>query len=351
MTPFPGNPAPVPIAALMVALAVAGVAAIAHLAARRERVRRRECVTDLARHLDAGAGGDGSIADLVRLVSAADPELFWTAIESATLARRLPLRVVRALRAAPQLADERRALRDDSPWRRELAVRRLALLPSRATRHALRRALRLGPEPVTYAAAMALARHRDGAALGWVLEHPAALAHRTPRARFELLRAFGRAALPRLHAALERGVQDGALERALLDVLGAGAYPPAASAIALRLTHSDAELRLAAARALGRFHTHAAVPILVTLLAAGEWTVRAQAARTLGRNGARLAGGPAVIAALAAGLEDRAWWVRHHAAYALARLGPTGRAELERIAAASSDRYAREMAGEALAAS
>lgn len=350
MSPFPASLAPVPIAALMVALAVAGVATITQLAARRERAHRRERMADLARHLDAG-GGEGSIADLVRLVSAADPELFWTAIESATLARRLPPRVVRALHAAPQLAGERRALRDDSPWRRELAARRLALLPSRATRHALRRALRHGPEPVTYAAAMALARHRDGAALGWLLEHPASLAHRTPRARFELLRAFGRAGAPRLHAALERGVQDSALERAILDVLGAGAYASAAAAIALRLTSGEAELRLAAARALGRFRIHAAVPALVARLADPEWTVRAQAARSLGRNGVRLAGGPAVIAALAAGLEDRAWWVRRHAAYALARLGPAGRAELERIAAASSDRYAREMAGEALSAS
>jgi hypothetical protein len=53
---------------------------------------------------------------------------------------------------------------------------------------------------------------------------------------------------------------------------------------------------------------------------------------------------------LGARLEDRAWWVRHHAAYALAALGRPGRDELERIRVASADRYAREMADEALRA-
>jgi HEAT repeat protein len=71
--------------------------------------------------------------------------------------------------------------------------------------------------------------------------------------------------------------------------------------------------------------------------------VRALAARSLGALGVREA-----VPALAARLTDRSWWVRRHAAYALARLDAPGRAALEHVRAASPDRYAREMAAEAL---
>src|SRR6185436_20238645 len=100
------------------------------------------------------------------------------------------LRLARALRDDRRGAYERLALRDDSPWRRELAARRLGLLPSRATREALLAALDIGPEPVTLSAAMSLARAREPRALTWVLDHPRALATRTREARLALLRAF-----------------------------------------------------------------------------------------------------------------------------------------------------------------
>ncbi|MGH7742901.1 MAG: HEAT repeat domain-containing protein, partial [Candidatus Eiseniibacteriota bacterium] len=104
-------------------------------------------------------------------------------------------------------------------------------------------------------------------------------------------------------------------------------------------------LRVAAARALGALRAAPRVAELCGALRDPEWPVRAQAARSLGRLGESQA-----IGALGARLEDRAWWVRHHAAYALAGLGAPGRAELERIRGASADRYAREMAEEALRA-
>jgi HEAT repeat protein len=71
--------------------------------------------------------------------------------------------------------------------------------------------------------------------------------------------------------------------------------------------------------------------------------VRAQAAWALGRVGATEA-----IAPLVAALPDRAWWVRHHAAYALAALGAEGRAALLGVTRQSSDPYARDIAEEAL---
>ena len=61
----------------------------------------------------------------------------------------------------------------------------------------------------------------------------------------------------------------------------------------------------------------------------------------------RLAATPAVDA-LAACVADRSWWVRHHAAYALMSMGDEGRDALCELAARSEDRYAREMAREAL---
>ena len=78
-------------------------------------------------------------------------------------------------------------------------------------------------------------------------------------------------------------------------------------------------------------------------LADPEWPVRAMAAQALGR----LRSTPAVDA-LAQQLGDRSWWVRHHAAYALAAIGGDGHDALCECAARSADRYAREMAREAL---
>jgi HEAT repeat protein len=345
MTPPPHDFAPELIGTAAVLVAVVAALLIARLAARRDRERRRERVEELGAALIGVEHGEWSIADFAAAAAATDAELFWTALENATLERPLPARAVRALRANPHVRAERRALRDDSPWRRELAARRLGLVPLDAARRALRRALARGPEIVTQSAALALARQRDGAALGWILRHPGSFARRTPRARFELLRAFGRGAHPRLLAALDRGIADAALERAVIDALGAGGCHAAAPTIARRIQGAQVELRIAAARALGRIEARETALALLAALSDPEWMVRAQAARSLGR-----CGGPEAVGPLGARLEDSAWWVRHHAAHALARLGDAGRAELARIATRSSDRYAREMAEQALAA-
>ena len=54
------------------------------------------------------------------------------------------------------------------------------------------------------------------------------------------------------------------------------------------------------------------------------------------------------VPALSDRLTDRAWWVRRHAAYALAEMGEEGQAALRIIAGSSSDPFARDMAREAL---
>jgi HEAT repeat protein len=242
------------------------------------------------------------------------------------------------------VARERRLLAGSEPAaRRELAARRLALLPSARTRRVLRRALVRGPVGVSLAAARGLARHRDLGALRWLLQHPATLANRPLPALSGLLRAFGPGARAMLIAALEQGIPDTRLECACIDALGMSRCLSARGSIAQRLRGPHLELRVAAARALGRLGMGEAIPALVMALTDESWPVRAMAAQALGR----LSATPA-IEALSACVSDRTWWVRHHAAYALVCMGDEGRDALCELAARSDDRYAREMAREAL---
>jgi HEAT repeat protein len=346
MTPPSATAPHIPLLGPLLLLAAVGAVALAAwYAARREREGRRDDQAAFRQALRDFLARRGAAADLAERGARLDPALFWTVLESRTFQAPMPTRLSRALARCPQVAAERRALRDDSPWRRDLAARRLGLVRTRWTRRALRRALVRGPEMVTQSAALALARQRDAATLRWLLAHPQAIARRTPRARLALLRAFGPGAHGFLLDALERGASDARLERALIEVLGLGGCSAAAAAIALRLGHVETDVRVAAARALGILRDTPHVGELCDALRDPEWPVRAQAARSLGRLRA-----PQAVRDLGARLEDRAWWVRHHAAYALAALGRPGRDELERIRVASSDRYAREMADEALRA-
>jgi len=346
---MPASSAPALPATLATAAVIAAVIALGFLTARlverrAARGARREChelESLLREHLASARGG----VALRRAARSAGAETLWAALESFAFERASERRRLGGLlERNPHVAAERRALRDDSPWRRELAARRLALLPSSATRRALRRALKRGPELVTLAAALALAGHRDRAALRWVLRHPGALAHRPPRAIAALLRAFGPRALTDIAAALEREAGVPELERAMIETLGLGGCRPACAAIARRLDAAELDLRVAAIRALGRLAAADTGPRLVELLDDGEWPVRAQAAWALGRIAA-----PEAVAPLAARLTDLSWWVRHHAAYALLALGEPGRDALAEIGARSRDPYARDMACEALA--
>ena len=347
MTPPSGSGSPAYLPApLLVLGTLLAAALVAWRAARRQRSERREDQAAFHAELREYLARRLAAADLAEHSARLDPGLFWTVLESRTLQAPMPSRLSRALARCPQVSEERRALRDDSPWRRDLAARRLGLVRTRWTRRALRRTLLRGPELVTQSAALALARQNDVPTLRWLLAHPAALARRTPRARLALLRAFGPDAHGLLLAALEQGIPDARLERALVEVLGAGDCAAAAGAVAQRLGSAETELRVAAARALGQLRSAPRVAELCEALRDPEWAVRAQAARALGRLGA-----PQAVRDLGARLEDRAWWVRRHAAYALAGLGKSGRTELERIRGASADRYAREMADEALRAS
>ena len=341
----PPQAAPIaPLAMLFFVVAAAAGAGYALRALRRrERARARERVADLALALREFLEHRLQPAALEAAAAAAEPGTFWAALESLASRGNGWLPLSRSLAGCPHLETERQALRDDSPWRRELAARRLALLYSPESRRALGAALREGPALVTAAAATALARYRDLETLRWLLANPSALARRTPRARVALLRAFGRQALPDLVAALLRGTGDAEMDRALIETLGLARAGDARRAIERRLQEGDAEQRIAAARALGRLRAEDCVTTLMGALQDEVWQVRAQAAWALGRTRSGIA-----LLVLPARLTDPAWWVRRHAAYAMRDLGPEGRRELELIAHGSPDPYARDMAREAL---
>jgi HEAT repeat protein len=88
---------------------------------------------------------------------------------------------------------------------------------------------------------------------------------------------------------------------------------------------------------------HAVVPRIDELLAHPAWYVRMQAAKLVGRMGRTEDAGR-----LEKLLADDEWWVRYRAAKSLVRL-PGIAAELERVRLRLSDRYARDILGQAIA--
>jgi HEAT repeat protein len=80
------------------------------------------------------------------------------------------------------------------------------------------------------------------------------------------------------------------------------------------------------------------------LLAHADWQVRVQAAKALGRIGDR-----GDVDRLVALLADREWWVRYRAAQALAGLPWLKRADLDALHASLEDRYAADMLAQVVA--
>lgn len=334
---------PLTIVTMLLCIALAGYVVGAN--ARRDRRRARRETQTLQRALLGFLRDDTDTSSLRTAVGHVSAGSFWTALETSSLRVRYVrwLRLSRALEWNPFSRAERRALRDESPWRRMLAARRLGLLRSERSRRALRRAMVRGPEVVTLAAASALARYRDRGALRWLLRHPAALERRPSPSLIGVLRAFGPAALPDLAAALDQGFDSHRIERAVVETLGMGRYRPARSALEKRAATGDPEVRVAAVRALGRLQVMESGMALLGALEDETWQVRAQAARSLG-----LIGATAAVPALSARLTDRSWWVRHHSAYALRALGAEGMTALRQVVGSSDDLYARDMAKAAL---
>ncbi len=334
------------IAAAIIGSAVLLGALVARAAKRSARTGGRQRAAQVIEALSGALAGRLSSGALRQAARDAEAEHFWSATEAiaSTLRRKERLALARSLRRNRHVLAEARTLAtSDSLAHRERAARRLALLPTPALRPLLRRALVRGPEPVRVIAGRALATLRDLAALDWICRHPRAFAARPLPAMSGLLRAFGPGARAHLITALDRAHTTTRFECAVVDALGISRCRSARERIEVRLRHEATDVRVGAARALGRLGMGEAIPALMLALADEEWPVRAQAAHALGR----LRATPAVDA-LVERVTDPAWWVRHHAAYALAALGPEGRDALCELVVRSPDAYAREMAREAL---
>lgn len=319
---------------------------LARSARRAERGGVRGGTVDLFRTFTGNLAGHVT-GDVLRAAARdAQADSFWAAIEAiaSTLRPRERMELAQSLQRSRHVMAECRVLRDDDrDERRELAARRLALVPSMRARRVLRRTLVRGPEHVRLAAARALAAQRDLASLGWLLVHADTLSTRSIGAISGLLRSFGPRGRALLVTALERGLVDIRFECAVLDALGLSRCRSARTGVESRLRSEQLDVRVAAARALGRIGMGESIPALMLALGDGAWPVRAQAAHALGR----LRAAPAVDA-LAERVCDPSWWVRRHAAYALAVIGSEGRDALCELVVRSPDGYAREMAREAL---
>jgi HEAT repeat protein len=152
---------------------------------------------------------------------------------------------------------------------------------------------------------------------------------------------LGPEAVPALRTAVQAGPGRDAHRQALAaDLLGLLDAMPAWADLVGCLAEDDPAVRVSAARALGRLGVPQAAGPLIPCLAAGEDPeLRAVAASSLGLIGSPDSAGP-----LAACLADPDYWVAHHAAVALAALGPAGQQVLVRAAAGNgpSSPHARE---------
>jgi len=133
--------------------------------------------------------------------------------------------------------------------------------------------------------------------------------------------------------------------RAALDAVGRLQLLEFAEESVRFLDHIDPEVRAAALRAVARtglLPPAAHASVLVALEDEVEFI------RIHATSAARLLPRERAFAALWERLGDSSWWVRGSAAEALAALGPAGLAELGRAAETHPDRYARDMAAQAL---
>jgi hypothetical protein len=103
--------------------------------------------------------------------------------------------------------------------------------------------------------------------------------------------------------------------------------------------HADKELRIRAARALGRLLVPGSVKALTDLAADPSWEVQAQALRSLGALQDEQA-----LPLLVQGLFSPHWHVRYNTGFGLAAFGLAGLERLREVAGQKRDRFASDMA-------
>ncbi len=227
-------------------------------------------------------------------------------------------------------------------WQRRMrGLRQLSVVATRDERDAILALRRDRPE-IRMLAAHVIARIGDtedvlDLMVGWdgvrrLEEHPLKkMLHAVPRPVFaELVASWDKLESP----AVRRMVLEAAAQS---DPTAAARWLPAAA------LDEDKEVRIGACIAAGRLRSKSAKEILIRLMVAPEWEVRAQAARSLGYLASADTAG-----ILIQGMRDRSFWVRRNSSLALATMGDLGRASLQDAALTDEDRFARDAAREAL---
>lgn len=131
--------------------------------------------------------------------------------------------------------------------------------------------------------------------------------------------------------------------KALLQITGQLGMAADAGLIRALARHEDAEVRIEAVRTLGSLVPDPeSVDVCLAAMDDQAWPTRALAARSLGALGDGRA-----IPRLERAMGDPAYWVRHRAGEALARLSDAGRAALER-ALRDPNPFVRDMAAQVL---
>jgi HEAT repeat protein len=180
--------------------------------------------------------------------------------------------------------------------------------------------------------AAALARAMDDAALPYgIVEEVVVLSEEAATSLIQVL--------------LHRDRPRPATVRAAIDGIGRLQLLVFAEEVVRFLRDPDDEVRAAALRTVGRlgFLPEASQGIVIAALTDDVDFVRIHAAAA-----ARFLPRPQALSFLSDRLGDRSWWVRRAAADALVALGPAGLAELGRAARSHPDRFARDIAEQAL---
>lgn len=225
--------------------------------------------------------------------------------------------------------------------RRAHAATRLGILRYPAAVPALIHALDDVMLDVRLAAAHALAQLKATEAVEPILRS-LALPLAWPLQRCtEILFEMGTSVIEPLLAAQRGGRLPAPATTVVIRVLGMLHAVPAVPILLKYLKHTDTEIRVSSAKALGQIGTRDAAKPLRDALADAEWPVRSAAATALGAINDRDA-----IPALAAHLADPAWWVRFNAAQALYRL--KGLAQLQAAMSSHTDKFARDISRQVL---
>ncbi|GAA0804516.1 HEAT repeat domain-containing protein [Spirilliplanes yamanashiensis] len=322
------------IAVLAVVIAVLSVAIVSARVVRTARARRQSALAAAPRKqllAFVADNGEEGADDLVAIGEDA-----WRAAEPAAVALLGKVRG-EAHRALVDVFTRRgvglrarRALRDRSPVRRARAAQTLGDLELREAVGDLCDLLADRHAEVRIVAVRALGRIGEPGA-AWRLLASLDRSDPTPALLVtDALVQLGPDVEVTLSAALDH--PQARVRAVCLDALGLLGATGTAGRVA-RVLRDDPELdvRIAAAATLGKLGTPAGIAPLAEALRPGRpAALRAAAAKALGELGAKSA-----VADLEAQLGDPAYRVAHEAAHALRRLGPAGRAALERRVAAA----------------